>query len=309
MLDLSDAVNRLDSAPVAFAIERDLLIVTGPDSATYLQGQLSQDVEGLAAGATARSLLLQPQGKVDAWLRVHRLADDTFWLDTDRGHGDAAVERLNRFKLRVAVEIELQPVTAVAVRGPGAGEVVAGQASAGELDGLVPLDASWGGVAGIDLVSTGTSVVPDAVADALGIALGPPALAEVVRIGQGLPAMGHELDPSTIPAAAGIVEPSVDFTKGCYVGQELVARVDSRGNNTPTRLHALRFGGTEAPPAGAALVLGDDEVGTVTSAVEHPAGAAVGLGYLKRSVTAPVALAARTEDGRELPAEAVPLPG
>jgi folate-binding protein YgfZ len=135
---------------------------------------------------------------------------------------------------------------------------------------------------------------------------GQPAFAEVLRIWQGRPAMGAELDASTIPAAAGVVDMSVDFTKGCYVGQELVARVDSRGNNTPTNLHRLEA------EAGSALVAGQElfeasadggsdvsaaqSVGRVTSAATWPAdGRVVGLGYVKRTLTPPVNLA--TSDG------------
>ena len=88
------------------AVPRDVLLVKGPDAATYLQGQLSQDVAGLEVGASAFSLLLQPQGKVDAWLRVTRTAHDTFALDVDAGWGEHVLARLKRFLLRVKVELE-----------------------------------------------------------------------------------------------------------------------------------------------------------------------------------------------------------
>ncbi|MEM9561245.1 MAG: hypothetical protein AAGA93_01420 [Actinomycetota bacterium] len=302
MLELTESVSRLQSGPVAIGTERDLLIVAGPDAASYLQGQLSQDVDGLAVGATSRSLLLQPQGKVDSWLRVHRRADDTFWLDTDVGHGAAAEARLNRFKLRVDCTIEVRTVPVLAIRGPGSGAVDPGPAG----DDVVALDATWGGIDGIDLLAPAGGLDADAAAAALGLDVAPGGLGELVRIEQGLPAMGHELDESTIPAAAGIVEESVDFTKGCYVGQELVARVDSRGNNTPTRLHRLRFP-DGIPDPGSELLADDGKAaGTVTSAVAVPGAAGVGLGYLKRSVTAPVTLTASVGD-REVPVEATAL--
>lgn len=285
MVDLSDGVRLLDDGAVAMVAARDLLVAEGPDAASYLQGQLSQNVEGLAVGATSRTLLLQPQGKVDSWLRVHRAGPETFWLDTDPGHGEAAATRLNRFKLRVEVTIEVRPVPVLAVRGARSAHVIEGLTG-----GVVALDAGWGGIAGFDLVHPDGDLVPETLADTLGLAVGPPELAEIVRVLQGQPAMGSELDDSTIPAAAGVVEPSVDFTKGCYVGQELVARVDSRGNNTPTKLHALRFPDAGPPAPGTELRLDGDVVGTVTSAVAVPGQASVGLGYLKRAVEAPATL-------------------
>ena len=86
----------------AFAawIERDVVRAHGPDTIGFLQGQLSQDVESMAIDESRWSLLLQPTGKVDAWLRVTRLGDDDVILDTDAGWGDAVIARLQRFKLR-----------------------------------------------------------------------------------------------------------------------------------------------------------------------------------------------------------------
>ena len=91
------------SAPFAVRVARDVVRVSGPDAVTYLQGQLSQDVVALQVGACAWTFVLQPQGKVDAWFRITRLADDSFLCDVDAGFGEALVTRLNRFKLRVKV--------------------------------------------------------------------------------------------------------------------------------------------------------------------------------------------------------------
>lgn len=315
MVDLQEAVRLVEEEALAVPIRRDLLTVTGGDAASYLQGQVSQDVERLAVGATAWTLLLQPQGKVDGWLRVHRRAADEFWLDTDEGHGSAAEARLNRFKLRVDATIETTTVTGLAVRGPGAaraGEAASAVLATAPRTGLVALDAGWGGIDGFDVLGPGGVPDPAELATALDLPLGSPEAAEVLRLLQARPAMGHELDESTIPAAAGVVEASVDFTKGCYVGQELVARIDSRGNNTPTRLHTLRLAGGEAPADGSELVLDGEVVGTVTSAIAIPGRGVVGLGYLKRSVESPATLSVRsegTEEGAEdRPVEVAPLP-
>ncbi len=303
MVDLETAERLATDGIVAVEVARDLLTVAGPDAASYLQGQISQDAEGLAIGSTTWTLLLQPQGKVDAWLRMHRLADDRFLLDVDAGHGEGAKARLERFKLRVDATIELASVTMLALRGPGSSEaaqaVLAGSETGLEIVGL---DASWAETEGVDLVALdGSAVAPGT------LEVGPSELLDVIRISRGQPAMGHELDESTIPAAAGIVDESVDFTKGCYVGQELVARIDSRGNNTPTRLYGLQFDGA-APAVGAELQLDGAAVGTVTSVVVSPRLGPIGLGYLKRSVEVPATLAVSGDDGTATPVRAVTLP-
>src|SRR5215207_9778198 len=90
----------------AVLVPRDVVYASGPDTETFLQGQLSQDVAALAVGASAPSLLLSPQGKLVVWLRVSRLAPEVMVLDTDAGWGDAIVERLQRFKLRTRCDLE-----------------------------------------------------------------------------------------------------------------------------------------------------------------------------------------------------------
>lgn len=244
---------------------RDVLRVTGSDAESFLQGQLSQDVVGLSAGESAFSLLLQPQGKVDAWLRVTR-TDDGFLLDVDAGWGEAVAGRLKRFLLRVDVAVEAVDGWGVAAaRAPVEGVL----AVVPEVDGYV------------DLLGPVELLPPD------------PEGYEAERIRAGVPRMGAELDESTIPAAAGVVERSVSFTKGCYTGQELVARIDSRAAGTPTRLRMLSVAGA---PVGAAVVVGDVEVGRVTSAADE-----VALAYVKRSVEPPADAVVRWEGG-EAPA-------
>ncbi|MEM7272935.1 MAG: hypothetical protein AAF547_07660 [Actinomycetota bacterium] len=314
MIDFETAERLAFDEVVAFVTERDLLIVSGPDAESYLQGQLSQDVAGLAVGGTAWTLLLQPQGKVDAWLRVHRAAADRFLLDTETGFGSAAAARLERFKLRVDVTIVTVTAPALALRGPGSVEAATSAAA-----GVLALDATWGGLAGVDLLPApgedGAVTEPtdgwldDAVPE------GPSAVLEAVRVRQGRPAMGTELGESTIPAAAGVVDQSVDFTKGCYVGQELVARIDSRGNNTPTRLHSLRVDGAgdeaEVDPAdlvGAELTVDGGAAGTVTSVARSPSLGVVGLVYLRRSFEAPVRGEVTDRSGRTRPVAVEALP-
>lgn len=306
---------------VGVASRRDVLRIAGADAASYLHGQVSQDVEGLAVGASAWTLLLQPQGKIDAWMRMHRRDATEFWLDVEPGFGQVAKERLERFKLRVEADIHLVTVPVLALRGP---ESMAAAAEAG--GGLIALDASWGGIAGADLLDP-TLLDParlDAGASAdgadgsaderavaylpSGVAQGPTELLDLVRVRQGRPAMGNELNESTIPAAARIVDQSVDFTKGCYVGQELVARIDSRGNNTPTRLYGLRFDGPEPPAVGSELTLDGAQSGVVTTVTVSPSLGTIGLAYLKRAVEIPATLETMSQDGTTQRAEVVELP-
>jgi tRNA-modifying protein YgfZ len=280
-------------------VPRDVVRVSGPDAVGFLQGQLSQDVDALAEGASAFSLLLEPQGKVAAFLRVTRTGPDELLLDTDAGHGAGMVTRLERFKLRVKADFEPLDWRCLAVRG-------AGSASLG-----VPPVGTWRVVAE-------TPTVPGF--DLLGPAPEPPEGArwvgfeayEALRIEAGVPRMGTDLDGDTIPAAAGVVDRSVSFTKGCYTGQELVARIDSRGGTTPTRLCGVVVGDGAVPPPGATLRVAGEEksAGALTSTAPAPGrgpGVAVALAYVRRAVAVP-AEAVVVWDGGEAPARIVPLP-
>ncbi len=259
--------------PPAFAdgaavpVARDVILATGPDSESYLQGQLSQDVSALAPGQSAWSLLLQPQGKIDAWLRVTRLAGDSYLLDLDAGAGEAALGRLTRFKLRTRCELELHRWSTVSLRAPAGTGALDGLPAA---DGVIMAPAEWPAVDGVDLLG------PD-VAIPEGMTVASPEDLERLRMLCGVPAMGAELTERTIPAETGIVERSVSFTKGCYTGQELVARIDSRGGHVPRRLCGLV--GAAPLEVGAPVRVGDDDVGQVTSAIGE-----LGLAYVKRAV-------------------------
>jgi folate-binding protein YgfZ len=280
MPDLHDTVGVLD-------LPRDFVRVAGPDAMKFLQGQLSQQVD-VPVGTSAWTLLLQPQGKVVALLRFTRTGAEEYVLDTDGGWAPAVVERLNRFKLRVKADIEVQEGwKCLAVRGPGAHQAVP--------DGGLPAD--WPGLPGVDLVGP----VADVVAPG-GIPVVSVDDYEVARIEAGVPVMGHELDESTIPAEAGIVDRSVSFTKGCYTGQELVARIDSRGGNVPRRLRGIVVAGDVVPPVGATVhTVGDaaKEVGVLTSVAPHSSrlGAAVALAYVRRAVEPPAEVELRWDGG------------
>ncbi|MEX2658356.1 MAG: glycine cleavage T C-terminal barrel domain-containing protein [Acidimicrobiales bacterium] len=279
------------SALWAVPLARDVVLASGPDTFTYLQGQLSQDVAGLPVGGSAHSLVLSPQGHLVALLRVTRTGDEEVALDTDPGAGDAMLARLQRFLLRTRCELQAVDWPCVAVRGDGAG--THDDVPDDELpSGVWAVVADTPGVQGYDLLGPGAAA-PD------GAAPGDPADYEALRIEQGVPRTGVELTEKTIPAEAGIVDRTSSFTKGCYTGQELVARIDSRGGNVPRRLRGVLVEGDVVPPPGATVVVDDAEVGHVTSAAASPRlGAPVALAYVKRKAEVPGPCTLRWDGGQ-----------
>lgn len=287
-------------------VARDVLRVAGPDAVAYLQGQCSQDVESLAQGHSADALLLSPQGKLDALVRLWRAGPDTYLLDVEGGWGPVVRARLERFKLRTKVEVEELALQCLALRGPRSAEAGEGQPA------VHAVGFSWNGVEGVDLFGPAMAV-PGTVADCGAAAW------EALRVEAGIPAMGSELDERTIAAEADLLERCVSFTKGCYTGQELVARLDARGNKVARHLSgfvvvapsAQADVADEGPPLPAGTKVEDSagsEVGAVTSSARSPALGTVALGYLHRRVSPPAAVTLRVPDGSTLAAEARQLP-
>ena len=258
------------STTFATVTSRDLVRVSGPDAVSFLQGQISQDVDALAVGTSTWTFVLQPQGKVDGWARITKTAADVFVLDIDPGFGAGLETRLSRFKIRTKADIESVTERCVSVRGDDAprGDVA---------EGVLRLPvAGPAGSTGYDLLGAAAQV-PDGVAESA-----PDVLASH-RIVHGIPAMGHELDEDTIPAEVGqwIIDQSVSFTKGCFVGQELVARIDSRGGNVPRRLRALVL---DAPVTVGDAVEADAPAGPITTSGIHETFGPVAMAYLGRRI-------------------------
>ena len=286
MDDLETHYHALRHEAGAVWLPRDVVTVTGPEAEVYLQGQLSQDVAALAPGASALSFLLQPQGKVDALVRVVRHAPDRFTLDVDGGFGEIVVSRLARFKLRTKADIVAIEWRCLAIRGP--------RAHAAAPDGL---SADWPGLSGVDRLGPDPEVpagVPVCALDAY----------EAVRIEAGIPAMGRELTERTIPAEAGqiVIDRAVSFTKGCFTGQELVARIDSRGGNVARHLCGVVMDASVRPPVGATVEVDGKQVGELTSVAGPAGGRVVALAYAARAVAPPTDAELRWDDrtGREL---------
>jgi folate-binding protein YgfZ len=224
---------------------RDVVQVSGPDAATYLQSQTSQDLRPLAVGASTWTFLLQPTGKIDVLARVWRTTDDTFVLDTDGGYGDVLLARINRFKIRVKADVTSLPWRCIAVRGVDG-------------EGL----ATWG--SGYDLLgedpAAPADVSPGTADDLLS-----------ARIDAVWPQMGAEIVPGEgIPAETGITDVAVSFTKGCYPGQELVERMDSRAATAPRLLQRLTAADAAAMGARVTSASGDAVLAFVPrSALPH----------------------------------------
>jgi folate-binding protein YgfZ len=260
------------ASTVVARIDRDLVVVSGPDATSFLQSLVSQDLDPVAVGQAVHTLLLEPRGKLVADLRASRVADDEWWLVCEPGFGAVLAEGLTRFKIRVKVEIEdrSSEVAAAAVRGADAPEVPTGGR-------VVPV--AWGTEPGAELIGT-----PDAIDAALRTLVEQGASEvdadayEALRIEAGVPRQGYDIDDTTIAQEAYLDRDAVSFTKGCFVGQELVCRIDTRGhvNRLLRRLRA------DAPvDRGAAVELDGKPVGTVTSSA-----GTVALAMLRHEVTA-----------------------
>jgi folate-binding protein YgfZ len=253
------------SAPELFWVEcpRDVLMVEGPGALEYLQSQVSQDLRGLAVGGAAASLVLEPNGRVQSLVRIVRSGEHALVVDVDPGHGDALAARLQRFKIRVQAEITAIPWRCLSVRGPGAADVPPSP-------GSVVVPAWWSDGTAVDLL--GPSPVPPP-----GIPEGSAADLEAARVRAVWPAMGAEITEATLPAELGLNDVAVSFTKGCYPGQELVERMDSRGASAPRSLQRIPAAGHQV---GDALVVDGVEIGRVTSVAGDWALALVKRGAL-----------------------------
>lgn len=256
--------------------------VGGLDASTFLDSLLSQDLAGLSPGAVARSLLLAPRGKLRAQLWVGR-AEDEYLLVTDGGSGQNVVADLTRFRLRVDVTIgEVEPVMGLV--GPSAAQVLADAGlragpNEASLERGPVLHSPLGTVDRFFVIGESPAHLVDAGATPVGSLA-----ATAVRVEAGEPRMGRDVDEGTIPQEAGFAGEAISFTKGCFLGQELVARIDSRGH-VNRHLRGIVVTENRLPPEGAAVFAGDDEVGTITSIAESlEVGAPIGLGLVRREV-------------------------
>ena len=227
----------------------------GPEAVELPAGPAQPGRRGAGGRASRAVAAPAAHGKVDAWLRVTRTGRRRRACSTSTpGFGEAVLARLRRFQLRTKAELEPATWSGLALRGPGAADVDVPT-------GAVGLAAGWPGVEGVDLLGPGEAGARRRPARRAAAAL------EALRIECGVPAMGAELTEATIPAEAGqwLIDASVSFTKGCYTGQELVARIDSRGGNVPRPSAGCCVDGEPPCASGPPSSVDGAEVGTVTS--------------------------------------------
>jgi len=251
--------------PTATPIERDIVIVSGADAGDYLQSQLTQDVLRLEAGESAWSFMLEAKSQIIALLRVTRSDAEKFILDVDPGWGDTVRQTIDQFLFRMDVAFEQAIWPGIAWRGGIRGSVGA------PIESMTP----WTGIEGVDVVGPEVQIHDgEDVASLRDL--------EQIRIASGWPAMGSEIEGSATPAMTGLVAETVAFDKGCYTGQEFVARIHHRGAEPPKRLIRITFDEDASVTRGGPIIVGDVEVGLVTSAAKG-----VALGFLERGVDTP----------------------
>jgi len=285
------AVDRPDLATIA---------LRGADVLRYLHAVCTQDTAGLRQGDAAEALLLSPKGRIEFAFRLAVLADGVL-LDTDGDAAPALAERLARFVFRYDVTVAEPAKGAVSLLGPGAD----GALTAADLPTPGPGLVVHRTAVGVDLVGPDA---PGAAAsiERAGVAVGPVELWELVRVERGLPRAGRELTDDVLAEEAGLLGSHVHLDKGCYPGQETVARVHNLGQ-VQRRLAGLRFGpggpgGLPAPPTD--LVADDGRrAGQLRSVVDHPELGPIGLAYVRRVVEPGRLLLADTH-----PATVVELP-
>jgi folate-binding protein YgfZ len=272
-----------------FPRPRAMVLVKGPDAPEYLQGQLTNDTEALDPGQGCYAALLDRKGHLVSDMRVLRLESSggDIWLDLELGPGEAVLKHLRMYSIGRDVEIEEVAGlwSIVSAIGPRAEELTG-------FDGLEPEHAQrhrdWDGTEVLGVASDlGVDLIVRAdQADALeqllreaGVAEVSEQAAEIVRVESGRPRFGLDMGPESMPAEGGIVERAVNFEKGCYIGQEPVARLHYRGKPNRT-LRGLRL---SAPAStGEPLRLGDKEVGRLGTSCLSPALGPIALAIVRR---------------------------
>jgi folate-binding protein YgfZ len=304
-VDLDGQYRALREDAGFLARERGMAHARGADAIDYLQSQLTNDLEALEAGDGCYAALLDRKGRMQADLRVLLLHEEDVFLDFEPVAADAALRHLRMYSVGRDVEIAeaASDWVIISVIGPRALQATG-------FEGLGPEHAqsfrSWDGVdvlgvatdTGVDLI--GRASDRDALLALLrsaGVAEVSPGAAEIVRVESGRPRFGRDMTTETIPQEAGINERAVSFSKGCYIGQETVARLHYKGK--PNRhLRGLRL---DAPATdGDPIVLGEKELGRVGTAVLSPALGPIALAIVRREAEPGSRVAVADANGAEV---------
>jgi folate-binding protein YgfZ len=289
--------------------DRAVITVKGPDAAEYLQGQITNDAESLETGSGCYALLLDRKGHVQADMRLLRLGDEEFQIDAAPAAGPGLLRHLRTYMIGREVEVDEADRVLISLLGPGSAATT-GLAPGDEMDftrakiaGATCLVVATD--TGLDLFCdrpAAAEVSAQLVADrAVPVS---EAAAEIVRVESGRPRLENEMSAGPMPAEAGLVDRAVDFTKGCYIGQEPVARLHYRGR--PNRfLRGLRLDGPAA--SGDPVRLRERELGTLGTAVVSPASGHIALAILRKEAEPGTEVTVTTQDG-EVSATVVTLP-
>ncbi|MGN6326761.1 CAF17-like 4Fe-4S cluster assembly/insertion protein YgfZ [Pseudolysinimonas sp.] len=287
--------------------DRDVLTVTGPDRLSWLDSLTSQRLTTLEPHAPAETLLLDPSGRIEHAIRV---VDDgeTAWLLVDAGRGEPLAAFLQRMRFLLRVEVADRSAEFATVGGFGTAPG----------DAVVTWRDPWSAV-----VAGGWQYAPDepeAVArwdwtesvvprSMLPDGLVPEDAAEALRIAARRPRAATELDAATIPHELDWLRSAVHLAKGCYRGQETVAKVHNLGH-PPRRLVLLHLDGSEGglPAHGDEVLLGDKSAGRITAAARHYELGPIALAVVKRTTDPGAALTVRTGDGDMAAAQEVIVP-
>jgi glycine cleavage system T protein len=278
---------------------RSKFTAKGSDRVRFLQGMVSNDVKALAPGQGTYALLLDVRGHILADLRIY-CAEDQLIVDTDADLLEKALQALNRYNIGGRTPLERLEVCALALHGPEAKTILETTlgASLPPLDLLNHCSATWSqeAVRIVRAADTGEDgyeiwlnrrVLPR-LWDAL-LKYGRPhgllpcgvnAL-ETLRIEAGLPKYGSELAEDTLPLEAGVLN-ALSFNKGCYLGQEIVERMRSRGH-VNWKLVGLFVDGSNAPASSDRMLVDGKDIGEITSACLSPTlGRTIAMGYVRR---------------------------
>jgi len=288
--------------------ERGRIVVSGADRAAYLHGLLTNDIAALTSGHGCYAAYLTAQGRMIADLYVYELGD-VILLTVPRHETAVVLEKLDQFVFAEDVQLgdASDAFSTTAIVGPAAARVVSGLTGIAEADlSSWPLHGNRRGRFGDSavIVTRGTDTGADGYDVHVEIAgtrdwqqaldeLELPRLsadaAETLRIEAGIPLFGVDMDQDTIPLEAGIEPRAISFSKGCYVGQEVIIRVLHRGHGRVVRkLVGLLCDGDSPPAAGSALTADGREAGRVTSSAWSLAlGKPIALAYLHRDFLAP----------------------
>jgi folate-binding protein YgfZ len=290
--------------------ERGKLALTGADAKSFLQGQVSNDVESLTPGTGCYAAFLTPKGKMLGDIRILDAGDELL-LDTERLALQTLFNMIRRFSIGFDVQLHKRTLERglLSLVGPQS-TGVAGVAELGEAPEHHHLERAIDGVAlrairtdvGVDLLcDAGDNARLSGLLRDAGALPVDEAIVEILRVEHGRPRYGVDIDDSVIPQEAGLNERAVSFTKGCYVGQETVARLYYRGK--PNRhLRGLRLSGPAA--TGDPVRFGERVVGQLGSVVDSPRLGWIALALVRREVAAGSTVAV----GDGVSAEVVELP-